>query len=146
MSPASTGIAIMDPTPATPSAVPIKRSLFTAWPYSVQLAVAILLAMGVGFLISRAFASDPQREAPATDSGDGDRVRLDVNRATQAELALLPGVGPSKAQSIEEYRRQHGDFRSIDDLRNVPGIGPKTLEKIHPSLFVGGILRCFAPW
>jgi|GEM_PF-973392 len=57
--------------------------------------------------------------------------RIDINTATLAELDLIPGIGPSLAQSIFEYRRDHGRFHSIDDLDSVSGIGPKTIEKIE---------------
>ena len=137
----------MDQNPATPlAAAPsaARSSLLMTWPHSVQLAVALLLAMGVGFLLSRSFASDPVRlEASPSERDEAtphrSGPRLDLNRATRAELALLPGVGPSRAQSIDDYRRQHGDFRAIDDLRKVPGIGPKTMEKVRGSLFIGEV-------
>ena len=46
----------------------------------------------------------------------------------------LPGVGPSLASAIVEYRRQHGPFRSVDDLEQVPGVGPAKLAALRPHL------------
>jgi comEA protein len=57
--------------------------------------------------------------------------RVDINTATPAELDLIPGIGPSLAQSIIEYRRDHGRFDTIEGLDEVSGIGPKTIEKIQ---------------
>ena len=58
------------------------------------------------------------------------------SRPRPAELAqpleTLPGVGPSTAQAIIEYRTEHGRFRSVDDLLNVRGIGPAKLGQIKP--------------
>lgn len=61
---------------------------------------------------------------------------LDINRATADELEQLPGIGPTLAQRIVEYRQQVGRFQSVDDLRNVRGIGPKLLEQIRPLVVV----------
>ena len=128
--------------PSAPAPTP-KLSLYATWPYSVQLAVAVLLAMGVGFLLSRSMAGDPvRREPPTAETHEATRgPQLDLNRATRAEFALLPGVGPTRAQSIDDYRAQHGDFETVDDLRKAPGIGPKTLERLRSSLFVGPIAQ-----
>ena len=59
---------------------------------------------------------------------------LNINNTTAAELELLPGLGPKKAEAITAYRDQRGGFRSLDELDSVPGIGPKTLERLRPFL------------
>ncbi len=61
---------------------------------------------------------------------------LDLNTATSAELELLPGVGPSLAARIVEYREKNGPFKNFDDLDKVYGFGPKMLEKIRPLVEV----------
>jgi competence protein ComEA len=61
-----------------------------------------------------------------------DGQTLDVNTATPEELVQLPGVGPSLAQRIVDYREQNGPFQTVDDLQNVPGIGPSKFEKLAP--------------
>jgi competence protein ComEA len=60
---------------------------------------------------------------------------LDLNRATQAELQRLPGIGPKLSQRILDARAKK-PFRSVEDLRRVPGIGPKTLERLRPHVVV----------
>jgi competence protein ComEA len=54
-----------------------------------------------------------------------------LNRATAAELDLLPGIGPSLANAIVEYRQTHGPFDTVDQLLDVPGIGPSKLAAIR---------------
>jgi len=55
-----------------------------------------------------------------------------LGTATAAELEALPGVGPATSAAILTWRDEHGGFRSVDDLLEVPGIGEKTLEKLRP--------------
>ncbi len=62
---------------------------------------------------------------------------LDLNRASAEELEKLAGIGPVLARRIVEWRENHGPFRSVQDLLKVPGIGPKTLEKILDKVTVG---------
>ena len=57
---------------------------------------------------------------------------VNVNTATAEELEELPGVGPATAQAIVEYRRQHGRFRSVDELLDVRGIGEAKLAALRP--------------
>ncbi len=70
------------------------------------------------------------RSAPSADNP------LDINLAGRAELELLPDIGPVRANKIINYRQQHGQFSSIDELTNVPGIGPKTVEKLQQMVIV----------
>ena len=64
--------------------------------------------------------------------------RININSATAAELDSLSGIGPAKAQAIVDYRDQNGPFQTVDDLLNVPGIGPKILESIRDQITVVG--------
>jgi competence protein ComEA len=64
--------------------------------------------------------------------------KININSATAAELDSLPGIGPAKAQAIVDYRDQNGPFRIIDELLDVPGIGPKILESIRDQITVIG--------
>lgn len=54
----------------------------------------------------------------------------DLNTATVKELQMLPGVGKAIAERIVEYRKANGPFESVDDLKNVKGIGKAKLDKL----------------
>lgn len=72
------------------------------------------------------------KDDPAPGSPARKTTRINVNHATAAELVRLPGIGKVLSSRIVEYRNMHGSFRTLDDLDNVPGIGPKTLARIEP--------------
>ena len=57
---------------------------------------------------------------------------VDINRAEWPELAQIPGMGPILAQRIVESRTNDGDFRSVEDLRRIQGIGARTLDRMRP--------------
>ncbi|MFJ9771940.1 helix-hairpin-helix domain-containing protein [Kitasatospora sp. NPDC101157] len=62
------------------------------------------------------------------------RAPVSLNRATLEQLDALPGVGPTLAQRILAYRASHGSFRSIEQLRQVSGIGARTFAELRPLL------------
>lgn len=62
---------------------------------------------------------------------------LNLNTATKEELVALSGIGPAKAQAIIDYRSQHGGFKSVDELKDVKGIGARRFEKLKAELTVG---------
>ncbi|MGW5191373.1 helix-hairpin-helix domain-containing protein [Kribbella sp. NPDC004138] len=59
---------------------------------------------------------------------------VNLNTATLAELDALPGVGPVLAQRILDYRTQNGPFSTIDQLQEVPGVGPKKFDSLRPHV------------
>lgn len=63
---------------------------------------------------------------------------ININTATEQELQSLPGIGPAKAKAIVEYRKTSGNFKVIEDLKNVKGIGDKTFDKFKSQLSVSG--------
>jgi competence ComEA-like helix-hairpin-helix protein len=67
-------------------------------------------------------ASEPEREVVS---------KIDVNTASIEELAELPGIGDLLAQNVVAYRETYGDFTSIDDLSNIAGIGPSTIDELR---------------
>ena len=72
----------------------------------------------------------------STDSQQASSGLVNINRATAAELEKLPGVGPSTAQAIIDYRNSHGPFASPEDLLNVKGIGPSKFAAMQPLVGV----------
>ena len=88
--------------------------------------------------------NEPTNEIPVTDTGSeavgvprGGDGRININLASQSELTDLPGIGSVLASRIIDYRRQHGDFLRIEDLRNVSGIGERRFEAIMDKITVG---------
>ena len=61
---------------------------------------------------------------------------VNINHASESELTSLNGIGSSKAQAIILYREMFGDFKSVDELARVKGIGVKTIEKNRSRLQV----------
>jgi competence protein ComEA len=71
------------------------------------------------------------------DSGGSTGPLININTATTAELDTLPRIGPTMAQRIVEYREASGPFAAIEDVQNVPGIGPATFEGLKDLITVG---------
>jgi competence protein ComEA len=67
----------------------------------------------------------------AGGAGGPPAAPVSLNTATAEQLDTLDGVGPATVAKILEYRRQHGGFRSVDDLGEIPGIGPKRLAALR---------------
>ena len=72
--------------------------------------------------------------AGAPGSGGPAAPPVSLNSATAEQLDTLDGVGPATAAKILDWRRQHGGFRSIDDLGEIPGIGPKRLAALRAKV------------
>ena len=69
-------------------------------------------------------------------TGVGGAPIVNINVASESELESLSGVGPVLANAIIQYRTQHGPFHTVDDLLDVSGIGPATLEELRPQVTV----------
>ena len=68
---------------------------------------------------------------------------VNINTASPSELEALPGIGPAKAKAIVDYRQQHGAFKSVEELKNVKGIGEGIFSKLKAEATVapcGGLL------
>lgn len=73
-------------------------------------------------------------EKSVNEKGENDMVN--INEATQTQLEELPGIGPSTALKIMEYRKENGDFKQIEDIKNVNGIGEAKFDKIKDYISV----------
>ena len=93
---------------------------------SMFLPVALVLCLG---LVIVPLAAAQKSPAPA-----GDKVNL--NSATAEQLQTLPGIGPSIAKSIVEYRNKTGKFTKIGEILNVKGVGEKKFQLIKDRLTV----------
>jgi competence protein ComEA len=61
---------------------------------------------------------------------------VNINKANSAQLQTLYGIGPTKAAEIIKYRKANGVFKSVNELDNVKGIGPKTVQKLKSQASV----------
>lgn len=103
--------------------------------------VLLLLAF---FLITGVAVSYYSKTHPQTqESHFGDAYArpqkpglLDINLAEKQQLTVLPGVGDTTAEKIIRYRKEHGPFKSVDELKNIKGIGQKKLERIKERIVV----------
>jgi competence protein ComEA len=93
-------------------------------------AVAFCALIAGGALQARPVqsATTPAKSAPA--------VVVNLNTATAADLEKLPGVGPAMAQRIVEYRQKNGEFKKIEDLMNVKGVGERSFLRLKPLITV----------
>jgi competence protein ComEA len=112
------------PTPPTPSPPPQRAA---------HLALAAFAAVLLGLLAFRGYGT---RLAARPTEPAAPAAAVDLNRADRAELEQLPGVGPKLAAAIDAHRRDRGGFRSVDDLRTVPGVGPVMIDKLRPLVRV----------
>lgn len=87
------------------------------------------VAVALGLLLSLILVTGP---ASAQDEPSGEMPvhQVDINTADADTLALaLDGVGITRAEAIVAYREEHGEFMRVEDLQEVSGIGPATLER-----------------
>lgn len=104
------------------------RSISSYKKYIARLLLPMLLLPILSVVIPIGFAAEPKVDI------------IDINSAGVDVLAeKLSGIGPAKAKAIVIYRQLHGPFKTVDELINVKGIGPRTLEKIRAQLVVSAI-------
>lgn len=110
------------------------RSTFLSFSESASfLARSLVLAL-VGASLSLGLQADelaPEaQETIEYQYAEAAQVVVNINQADAQKLAdVLVGVGPARAQAIIDYREQHGPFTTLEQLMNVTGIGPATLER-----------------
>lgn len=75
-------------------------------------------------------------EASSPQSSASSSALININTASQTELESLPGIGPTLAQRIIEYRKENGPFQRIEDIMEVQGIGEATFERIKDHITV----------
>jgi competence protein ComEA len=108
------------------------------WPRAAQRVLIVLAAglLALGAVLGGKAARRPTAVVVPDDPGLD--VRLDLNSASPADLETLPGVGAALAGRIDAYRSEHGPFKSVDELRQVPGFGEKLVAALRPLVTVGG--------
>ncbi len=111
--------------------------------------IAAIAAMG---LATAVFAEDTnattqapaaeatQAAAPTTADASATVEKVNINKATAKELAKVKGLSANKAKAIVAFRKKHGDFKSVEDLKEVKGfkkMDEKTMQEIADQLTVG---------
>ncbi len=106
---------------------PARRGFVRCWSASAEWAVALFLCTGLGLLATKGlvFYSKHKQKDLQTPA-------LDINTASPSALMQLPSVGPKLAEEIVAHR----PFTKFEELDDVPGIGPVTLEAIRPYVYV----------
>ncbi|SNT71232.1 competence protein ComEA [Psychrobacter sp. LV10R520-6] len=112
------------------------------WLASISLCLAVIFGFGNSMAQAAPCFDNAQsaynyllaQETAQTQARD--QALVNINHASEGELASLYGIGSSKAQAIILYREMFGDFKTVDELEKVKGIGPKTLEKNRARLRV----------
>ena len=95
---------------------------------AMRIARAVVPALAVGLGVAALAAEEPRKLQGV----------VNVNTASVEELQLLPGVGEARARAIVELRKQRGGLKSLDDLRDVKGIGEVSLERLRPHVAFDG--------
>ena len=108
----------------------------TARANTAAVNLAAKVTDGQQIVVPERVAAVPSAAAPASSGGSAaaPAAPVSLNSATLEQLDTLPGVGPSTAQKILDWRTQNGGFASVDDLAQIPGIGPKKLEALRPQV------------
>ena len=122
-----------------PTALPVPEE--SLWGLSPRdcLTLTVLILLCLGLSVWRWGQLSGWGIQPVEIERQPERVydyRVDINQATWVELMQLPGVGEALAGRIIRYREEHGPFQSLDELDEISGIGPKTIEKLRPWLIV----------
>jgi competence protein ComEA len=114
------------PVKSTPPAIPAPPQR------NRQLALGVVIALLFGLLAFRGYGNGlgarPTETVPP--------ALTDLNRADRAQLEQVPGIGPGLAKRIDDHRREKGLFRSVEELRQVRGIGTATLDKVRAYFHV----------
>lgn len=108
---------------------------------NLGLACKLLAAFALASALSTANVGSAQLDQGANEAVSTEAVApgvVNLNAATEEELARLPGIGPAKAQAILRMREQRGAFKRVEDVMHVRGIGRKTFRKLQPMLTLQG--------
>lgn len=105
-----------------------------AWMAALACALASWSASADSGRATAATAAAVAEKSSEPKSSEG---VVNVNDASEEQLAFLPGIGPAKARAIVEHRHAH-PFRKADELTKVKGIGRKTFAHLRPYITVGG--------
>ena len=90
------------------------------------------LVLGIGRVDPSSDGAVGANAPGGVEAGAGRPLRVNVNTADTSELEQLPGIGPARAREILRLRSERGPFGTVEELLDVRGIGPVTLERLRP--------------
>ncbi len=96
----------------------------------------VILAVGILLSFQPLIMAQTNTQQQVTQAVQQSTSKLNINTATQSDFEKLPGIGPTIAKRIVEYRKEHGSFKTIEELKNVSGIGDKKFEAIKDLITV----------
>ena len=94
-------------------------------------------ALALSCIISGAALAQQHRHRsvpPPSPPATAEQAKIVLNRASVAELRALVGVGPALAERILRYRERHGNFRKLEELMRVKGVGPRLFKRNRSRL------------
>ena len=96
---------------------------------SALVLVAALVSLSMPLVAQRATKPPVAADAASTEV-------INLNSATAAQIATLPGIGPKTADLVVQYRQKNGPFKKIEEIMNIRGVGEKSFLKIKDRLTV----------
>ncbi|KEK16412.1 helix-hairpin-helix domain-containing protein [Limosilactobacillus reuteri] len=81
-------------------------------------------------------SSSTEPSAANNENGNDNSAKINLNTATKEQLCQITGIGDKKADLILQYRQEHGQFKSIDELKEINGFGEKTVAKLKDHLSI----------
>ena len=123
-----------NPVPPVPPAAPPPVPADSPVPRRTQ-AAALVLAAAITAIVGWRWCADHYGTRP-TELHRDPTHRIDLNRASRADLMRVPGVGPQLADRIVSERDARGRFGGVDDLRGINGVGPATVDRLRPWVMV----------
>ncbi len=111
--------------------MPVERTYLRGSLARFLLCCATLFAPAACVKLPRRAAAPAPLPTPSAGPGT---PRLNLNRATRAELERLPGVGPALAARIVEHRERHGPFRRVEHLLAVRGVSERRFAELRPHV------------
>lgn len=110
-----------------------------------KLVLAAALWFAAAGVAGQAMAADTAATATkasadnkSTAKDAAPKLMVNINKASKDQLKALKGIGDTRAQDIIDYRTKNGDFKTIDDLEKVKGVGPGTMKQIRANITVSG--------